>query len=80
MIVIGAIFLIVVVAMTVFVGVAALREHKAERTMQCGGCGRTGPFPERVVMARRHGHPAFCPDCGTPLTRRGTSRSDWSGI
>lgn len=77
---VGATVLIVVVAVAVYVGVAALREHKAERALQCSGCGRSGPFPERVVMAWRHGQPACCPDCGYLLARRGTSGPDWSGI
>ena len=78
--VVGAIVLIVVVAGLAYFGVAALWEHKAERALHCSRCGRGGPFPERVVMARRRGHPAQCPDCGTPLARREASKSDWSDI
>lgn len=80
MMVVGAIVLIVVVAALAYVGVAALWEHNAERALHCSRCRRSGPFPERVMMTRRRGQPARCPDCGTPLVRQEASRSDRSDM
>lgn len=61
--------LIVVAAFAVLNVVAALGEFKQERALQCSGCGRSGPFPEREVMAIREGRAAHCPDCGHQLGR-----------
>ena len=77
---VGDIVQLVVVAAFVLVGVAALWEFKRQRALQCSGCGRSGPFPERVVMALRRRQPASCPDCGCPVTRRGKRRSEWSDL
>lgn len=65
----------VVVAVAALIGVAALWEFNRERALQCSRCGRSGPFPEREMMALRQGRPTHCPDCGTQLDRRGTDRS-----
>ena len=67
---------IVVIAVVVLIGLGALREFNRERTMQCSRCGRSGPFPEREMMALREGRPAYCPDCGTQLDRRRANRSE----
>lgn len=66
---------LVVAAVVVLIGAGALREHKKQRALKCRRCGRSGPFPERVIMALRKGQPANCPDCGTLLAPRGASRS-----
>ncbi len=66
----------VVVAMAALIGVAALSEHRTERTLQCSRCGRGGPLPEREMMALREGRPVYCPDCGRQLDRRGTNKLD----
>lgn len=65
---------IVVIAVVAHVGLGALREFNRERTLQCGRCGRSGPFPEREMMVLREGRPAYCPDCGSQLARRGAAR------
>ncbi len=67
--------LLVVAAFAVFNGVAALSEHRTERALQCSRCGRSGPFPEREMMALREGRPVYCPDCGHQLDRKEAERS-----
>jgi DNA-directed RNA polymerase subunit RPC12/RpoP len=67
---VDAIIWIVVIAVVVLVGLGALREFNRERALQCSRCGRSGPFPEREMMALREGRPACCPDCGNQLARR----------
>lgn len=65
----------VVAAVTALIGLAAWWEFNSERTLQCSRCGRSGPFPEYEMMAIREGRPAYCPDCGSQLTRRKTGRT-----
>lgn len=65
----------VVVAVAALIGVSALWEFNRERALQCSRCGRSGPFPEREMMALREGRPAYCPDCGHRLDRQRAERS-----
>lgn len=69
-----AVALIVVAAFAALSGVAALGEFNRERALQCSRCGRSGPFPEREMMAIREGRLVYCPDCGNQLNRKGASR------
>ncbi len=71
--VVGAAVLLLIVAAS---GALELRQ---ERRLHCPGCGRGGPWPERVMMAVREQGEASCPDCGGRLSQRRLGRSVWRG-